>query len=63
MAGLAPLYGGERQFTPGVVEDHLLALRAVGIVSVREPAGDGADGLPSSYAITPYGLDKVRGAG
>jgi hypothetical protein len=50
---LAPAYGTERQFRKPAIENHLLALRAVGLVEVS-PGGE------SKYAVTPAGLSRIE---
>ncbi len=55
MRSLEPLYGGEKQFTRRNLEEHLQALKAVGIVEIAETSRDSAGDLAYSYRISETG--------
>lgn len=55
---LALDYSGERQSAPGAVEDHLQALRAVGLVR-RAAAYLAGERLIESYCITGRGRARL----
>lgn len=57
---LAPGYPGERQLSPATVEEHLNALKAVGIVRAEDEDVDASGRLLLSFAITGYGRRKVE---
>ena len=59
-AALLPQYTGERQFTLQALEEHLQALKAVGIVRIAEEHLDEAGTLIQSYALTPYGRSRIN---
>lgn len=56
LAELSPLYGRERQFSRQGLEDHLQALKVVGLVEVQDVSLDAAGGLVFRYRISPQGL-------
>lgn len=55
LRSLEPLYGGEKQFTRRNLEEHLQALKAVGIVEVAETFRDSDGELAYGYRITDTG--------
>ena len=55
--GLKNLYGRERQFSLPFIEEHLDALRGVGIIKIVEAAEEG-DKLILSYQVTDYGKNR-----
>lgn len=60
MVELAPEFGKEGQFTVARIQDHLMALKAVGILKEDEAIfGEGNEVL-QKYRITNYGQDKVH---
>ncbi len=52
-------YGDEGQFKRSVIEGHLMALRAVGIIEVEKAELDDNDNLVLWYKITDYGKSKL----
>lgn len=59
-AALLPHYSGERQFTLQALEEHLQALKAVGIVRIAEERLDEEGTLIQSYALTSYGRSRIN---
>jgi DNA-binding transcriptional ArsR family regulator len=52
-------YGDEGQFKPSTIENHLMSLRAVGIVEVDKVDLDDNDNLILWYKISDYGKSKL----
>lgn len=52
-------YGYERQYKPSLIQGHLMALVAVGIVDVDKVDFDDNDNLMLWYKITDYGRSKL----
>lgn len=52
-------YGTERQFTRDTIENHLMSLKAVGILKAEEARITSRNELVQVYAITSFGLSKL----
>ncbi|UIJ38299.1 hypothetical protein LWC08_01680 [Desulfobaculum bizertense] len=53
-------YGSERQFTKSHVENHLMSLKAVGILRDFDAEITESGQLVPRYVITPYGKGKIQ---
>lgn len=56
---LRPEYPGERQLTPNALEDHLQALKAVGIARIDKEYLDENGKLIQLYTLSEYGRKRV----
>lgn len=52
-------YGMEKQFTPDTIENHLMSLKAVGILKAGEARITSRNELVQAYNITSFGLSKL----
>ncbi len=57
---LRPQYHGERQLTEEAIEEHLQALKAVGIVRIVDDALGEHGNLIQTYALSDYGRMRVE---
>lgn len=57
---LEPEYGGEGQFTHSAIENHLMSLKAVGILKENSAHLTAQETLIQSYEITSFGIDKLK---
>ncbi|MDD3310781.1 hypothetical protein [Pseudodesulfovibrio sp.] len=55
-------YAGERYCSIESVREHLMSLKAVGILNDESSYVDGDGGLVPVYRISEYGLDRLRRA-
>lgn len=53
-------YGTEGQFTKDAIENHLMSLKAVGILKAEEARLTSRNELVQAYSITSFGLSKLR---
>lgn len=59
-AELKSEYGDEGQFTLSAIENHILSLKAVGILKENSARLTEQETLIQSYEITSFGLDKLK---
>ena len=52
-------YPNEKQCQPNTIDGHLMSMKGVGLVDVKEAAKDGGDNLISTYVITEYGSGRL----
>ncbi|WP_051176986.1 hypothetical protein [Halodesulfovibrio aestuarii] len=52
-------YGTEKQFTRDTIENHLMSLKAVGILKAEEARLTARNELVQAYVITSFGLSKL----
>lgn len=52
-------YGTEKQFTRDTIENHLMSLKAVGVLKAEEARITAQNELVQAYAITSFGLSKL----
>jgi hypothetical protein len=57
---LAREYQGEGQFSLDKMENHLMAIKATGIIDALDPYFDEAGDARYKYAITEYGRTRVK---
>jgi hypothetical protein len=57
---LADDYKGERQFSLSLMENHLMAVKAVGIIEAKDPYIDEDGQARYKYSITDYGKTRIR---
>lgn len=57
---LEPLYGSERQFTLRAIEEHLQALKAVGVAMVQGLSVEQPGELVTSYGLSPQGRQVLE---
>lgn len=60
MDALRDEYGDEGQFKPGVINTHLQALRAVGMIEVADVQFDEKGELVEKFKITDYGRSRLK---
>ena len=58
-AELEPHYGTERQFSHGMIENHLMSLKAVGILKANDAHITPQNELVRAYVITSFGHSKL----
>jgi len=56
---LEPIYGTERQFTEKAIENHLMSLKAVGILKAAEAFLNANNEIVQAYTITSFGISKL----
>ena len=56
---LTPEYAGEGQFTLKHLDNHLLSMKAVGLVTGANPFFDGRGEVHEMYEITDFGRSRV----
>lgn len=57
---LKPLYGRERQFTLRAIEEHLQALKAVGVTEVQSLSLGQPEGVITSYRLSAHGRQLLE---
>lgn len=60
MDALRDEYSGEGQFKLGVINNHLQALRAVGMIEVADVQLDDKGELIEKFKITDYGKSRLK---
>ena len=53
-------YGTEKQFNRDSIENHLMSLKAVGILKAEEAQLNSRNELVQAYSITSFGLTKLE---
>ncbi len=57
---LAKEYQGEGQFSLDKMENHLMAIKATGIIDARDPYFDEEGEARYKYAVTEYGRGRLK---
>lgn len=60
MNALRPEYGAEGQFNENVIGEHLLSMRAGGLIETRDIELDRDGNLVVNYAITEFGQGRLK---
>ena len=56
---LGPEYGGEGQFSQNHLDNHLLSMKAVGLISGTNPFFDDKGEVHEMYEVTDFGRSRV----
>ena len=56
---LKDTYPNEKQCQPNTIDGHLMSMKGVGLVDVKEAIQDGDGKIVSSYFITEYGSGRL----
>ncbi|AWW25835.1 hypothetical protein ACIZ62_08040 [Acetobacterium carbinolicum] len=57
---LKPIYGNEKQCNETAIDDHLMSMKGVGLVEVKNAVEDKDNNLVVTYAITEYGATRAQ---
>jgi DNA-binding PadR family transcriptional regulator len=57
---LKPVYGNEKQCNENAIDDHLMSMKGVGLVEVKNAVEDKDNNLVVTYAITEYGAARAQ---
>lgn len=60
MEALAGDYGGEGQFRESIFDEHLMSMRAAGLIEERNVSFDSRGKLVQSFAITGFGRSRLK---
>jgi len=56
---LKDTYPNEKQCRPDTIDGHLMSMKGVGLVDVKDAVQDGDGKLVSTYVITEYGSGRL----
>lgn len=57
---LENVYPGEKQCSEAAIDGHLMSMRGVGLVTIKDATIDNNGELTTIYAITEYGEGRAR---
>ena len=57
---LYPIYKGEKQCSEEAIDHHLMSMKGVGLVEMKNAEQDSAGNLICTYSITNYGAERAR---
>ncbi|ABA88195.1 winged-helix DNA-binding domain protein [Syntrophotalea carbinolica DSM 2380] len=60
MDGLRSEYGTEGQFNESVINEHLMSMRAGGLIETNDIELDAAGNLVVNYSITEFGQGRLK---
>ncbi|MCG8483170.1 MAG: hypothetical protein MJA31_07685 [Clostridia bacterium] len=57
---LYPIYGGEKQCSTEAIDRHLMSMKGVGLVKIKDADMDKKGGLEVTYVMTDYGIARAE---
>jgi hypothetical protein len=60
MNGLRSEYGSEGQFNENVINEHLMSMRAGGLIETNDIELDQSNNLVVNYSITEFGQGRLK---